>query len=107
MQLTFPENVIVDTKELLQGGTFSSDNLETLSIDRVGQSKGGEALIRQDEDSPLRVAGSILLGQDPPLAAGALQLVGVEAHHDVELLTKSELGEAEGMVIITIDVEGP
>ena len=107
MQLPFPENVIIDTKELPQGGTFSSDNLETLSFDRVGQSKGGEALIRQDEDSPLRVAGSILLGQDPPLAAGALHLVGVEAHHNVELLAKSELGEAEGMAVITVVLEGP
>ena len=88
MQLPFPENVIVDTKELPQGGTFSSDDLEALSFDRIGQSKGGETLIRQNEYSPLRVA-SILLRQDPPLAAGALHLVGVEAHHNVELLAKS------------------
>ena len=72
----------------------------------LARARGGETLIRQNEDSPLRVAG-LLLRQDPPLAAGALHLVGVEAHHNVELLDKSELSEAEGMAVITVVLEGP
>lgn len=105
VKAALPYRVKKNPKDLPQRSVLNTDNLEALSAAGVGSGGRWEVLVRQHKHPPLRFEHTLVVHQDLARAAAALQVVGVKAHHDVELLMESKINKTTRATLVPRRVE--